>query len=137
MEAIQSQPGSNVVVDGHRGKRIGLLKNHSDAPPHLHWRAAIVYVHVADAHATADLRIRIGFVHSVDAADERGLAAAGWPDHSRSVVSRHLHIDIAQSLVLAEPRIQIFNLNANTHVLTPNVQHSARRKYSHDTHCAH
>ena len=57
-------------------------------------------------------------MHAVQAADERGLAAARGTDHRRGVVRRHRHVDVVQSLGLAEPGIELVDLDSNTHSLS-------------------
>jgi hypothetical protein len=45
------------------------------------------------------------------------LAAARGPDQRRGVVRRHRQLDVVQRLVLAVPRVQVFDLDAYAHRL--------------------
>ena len=48
-EAVQLQPGGNVVVDRHGRKRIGLLKHHANPAPHFDRIGSVaVHIHLAD-----------------------------------------------------------------------------------------
>jgi hypothetical protein len=54
-------------------------------------------------------------VHAVQAAHECGFAAAGWPNYGRGVVRGNINVDVVQRLRLAKPRVQLFDLDANSH----------------------
>ena len=65
-----------------------------------------------------------GFVHAVQAAHEGRFAAAGRTDDGRGMVGLGRHVDIAQGLGLAEPGVQVFDLDANTHTLVCSLERS-------------
>ena len=54
-------------------------------------------------------------MHAVQAAHKSGFAAARGADHGRAVVGGDRHVDVLQSLRLAEPGIQLVDLDSNTH----------------------
>ena len=54
-------------------------------------------------------------MHPVEAANERGLAAAGRTDYGRHCIGSHFYVDFLENLRLSEPGVQILYFNSNTH----------------------
>src|SRR5579864_9542458 len=104
MEPVQLQSGRHIVVNGHGGKWVRLLKYHADAPANLHrGRTVAVDFQVADLDFALDARIRLGLVHSVEAAHKRGFPTPWRADDRGGMVAGDVDADVVQRLVLAEP----------------------------------
>src|ERR1035437_1981636 len=69
--------------------------------------------------AVAWLADGIGFVHAVDAAHKGAFAAAGRADEGRGMVGRNVQVDVLQRVIGAVPRIQVDDLDANSHLASP------------------
>jgi hypothetical protein len=54
-------------------------------------------------------------MHSVEAANKGGLAAAGWPNQCGRVIRWDVQVDVLQDVVGAIPRVKILDLNAYSH----------------------
>ena len=68
-----------------------------------------------DTHGAGDAANRVGLVHTIQAAHERGLAATGGADQSRGVVRRNFQADALKGVVGAIPGIQIRYFDGYTH----------------------
>src|SRR5690606_19536288 len=106
------EPGTvgDVVVDG-LGERVRLLEDHAYAPAYVH-RVHLGPVHV-DAlvrYAPAYPHVRDEVVHAVDAAQERGRAAAGRTYEGRHLVARHLRVHAVKRLRGAVPEAELLDL---------------------------
>ena len=115
VETVERQTGGHIVVNRHGGKRVGFLEDHADAAANLHCRSSVVDIHFADAHPARGPGFWNRLVHAVEAAHEGGLAAAGGTNHGGGVIGGHRHVDVLQSLGLAEPGVQLVDLDANAH----------------------
>ena len=115
-KSVEFQSRRHIVIDRHRGKRIGLLEYHADAAANLHSRGAVVDIHFADTNSACGRCFRDGLVHAVEATYEGGLSATRWSDYGGGVVGGDHHVDVVESLGLAEPGVQLVNLNAYAHI---------------------
>ena len=113
--SVQLQPGGNIVIDRHRGKRIRLLENHSYFAADVH-RWNIVNIHAADFYLAFGFGFRNCFVHAIQTTHERRFSAARWADHRSGVLRLHCNVDAVQRLGLSEPRLQVPNFNCCSHV---------------------
>ncbi len=114
-EAVELEAADDVVVDRHGRKGVGALKDHADAAADLDRRRVLVDIdlaHLDDAGGAGD---GIGLVHAVEAAHEGGFAAAGGADERGGVVGGDVQVDVLQGVRCAVPRVQILNLNADSH----------------------
>ena len=55
-------------------------------------------------------------MHAIQAPDKCRLAAARRTDQRRSVIRRHVQIDVVQRLAFAVPGIQFLDLDSNAHI---------------------
>src|SRR5690606_20454157 len=94
------------------GKRVRLLKDHSDPRPELHdietW---VVDILTIDGDLPGNARARNGVVHAVDAAQERRLAAPRWTNEGRHRACRDVDADVLQGLLLAVEGVHVFRLH--------------------------
>ena len=80
LHAVQPQAVGDVFVNGFR-KRIGFLKHHADAFAQFDdIHVAAVNVLPGDFHLAFNPDAVDEVVHAVEAAEQRGFAAAGRPD---------------------------------------------------------
>jgi hypothetical protein len=54
-------------------------------------------------------------MQAIQATDERGFSATGRSNQSRGPIGCNVQTDVVQSLSLAVPRVQLFDLDAYTH----------------------
>ena len=113
--SIQLQAGGHVVVNRHRGKRVGLLEDHADPAAQLRRRCAVIRVQLADLYLPLDAGLGAGLVHAIQAADERRLAAARRPNQRGGMIRLNLEVDVMQCLALAVPGIEILDLDSDAH----------------------
>src|ERR1700722_7158048 len=114
-KAIQFEPGSDIVIDRHRGKRIGLLKHHAYPAAQLRGGGSVIDTEVADADAALNPRLGNGLVHAVQTTNERGLAAARGTDESGRAIGEYLDVDVEQRLGLPIKRVQVLDRNSHAH----------------------
>jgi hypothetical protein len=104
---LRAEAGRDVVANGHGGKWCRALEDHAHMPPQCDGIDAIVVdVLSKEAHLALDARERHGLVHAVEAAEQRGLAAARRPDDRRHLVRGKIERDIADGVRFAEPGIE-------------------------------
>src|ERR1700722_10715557 len=104
---MQAHARGHVLEDGKGREGRGLLEDHADPAPHrhrVHGVAQYLLAVVDDLalHAGA----RHGLVHAVQAAQERGFAAARRADHGRHFPRLDVQIDAEKGLLFAEPCVQ-------------------------------
>src|SRR5438552_1891434 len=76
------------------------------------WRT-VINLQFTDTDTAGHAGIAHGLMHAVQAANEGGFTAAGRSDNRRGMLGGHVHTDVLKSLGLAEPGVQIFDLDAN------------------------
>src|SRR6266702_8675034 len=80
--SVKPEPGSHVVVNGHSGKRIRFLEDHSNAASDIdRYGPGAVNINITNLDRAADARIRNGFMHTVQASNKSGFPATGRTDH--------------------------------------------------------
>ena len=97
----------DVLVDGER-ERVGALEDHA------HATAEVVGVDVFDVLvAERDLALnaaaRDAVVHAVQAAQQRGLAAARGADERRDLVRRHVEGDVLEGVEVAVVQVDVLH----------------------------
>src|SRR5438876_12357673 len=113
--ALQERAGDDVVVDGHHRERIGLLEHHANDATHADWvNARLVDIHAIELDAAGGARARCDFVHAIEAADQRALAAAGGTDDGGHLAWSDLERNIGDGLTFAVPRAQSFDADTRT-----------------------
>src|SRR5450830_808752 len=96
-----------VLENREMRKQIELLKHHADLAAHL--VDALEIGGQLDA-IDDDAALLVPF-DGVDAADQRGLAAARWPADHDALAAPHRHIDVAQHMKGAEPFVHADQLD--------------------------
>src|SRR4029450_3562964 len=110
LHAVHARPVGDVVVNRLR-ERIRLLEHHADPAAYLDRIDTVpIDVLTAVADLADDPRIGDEVVHPVEAAQDRALAAAGWPDHRGDLAAPDVHRDVADGMVVAVPDVEIGDL---------------------------
>ena len=104
----------HVIVDAH-GKRIGALENHTHALAQTGHVVVRVDVRAVQRDGALDTAILNAIVHSVEAAQQRGLAAAGRTDKRRDLTIANGYIDVFKRMVVAVEQVQM--LHAQAHIM--------------------
>ena len=106
-----ARPVRDVLEDG-LGERVRLLKDHAHPLAQLgHVQARVVDVGAADADAALDPDAVDEIVHAVQAAEQRGLAAAGRPDVGGDAMLGHGHGHVLERELGAVPEGQVLDLD--------------------------
>src|SRR4029079_16280273 len=108
---IETDAEGNVLENRHRERR-RFLEHHSDLGSQqieiLRWRQDVVIV---DAHMAGGTLVRVKVVHTIENAQQRGLAAAGRPDERCDLALIDRHVDVLQRAVVAVEEIQVADGN--------------------------
>src|SRR5208282_5365305 len=96
-----------------------------DAPSNLHRRGSVIDVEFTDANSTRGASIGDSLMHAIQTTHESGLAAAGGADNGGCVVGWRLHGDVVEGLGFAEPGIQLFDFDPDSHGSACSLEHSA------------
>src|SRR6187401_349268 len=106
-EPVNARTVGDVLVDGFR-KRIRLLENHADTRTQLHdVLLPVVDVLAVEQDRAFDSRTLDGVVHAVEAAQERGLAAAGRPDHRQHLLLADVDADLLDGVLRAVIHVHV------------------------------
>ena len=90
----------NIIINAHR-ERVRLLKHHADSAPqqiHIH---ALIDILAVQKHLPRDAAALNQIIHTVQALEQSGFAAAGGPDECRNFLFRQLQIDVFQRMKIA------------------------------------
>ena len=85
------------------------MENHPDLPSNDDGIRGID-VFMIQKNLTGDPGIRNELVHPVDAANERGLPAAGWPHNGCNSILGYRKVDLFQDLVFPKKSAEILDL---------------------------
>ena len=106
-EPVDARPVGHVLVDRLR-ERIRLLEHHADARAQLHHVLLLVVdVLAVEQDGSFDARARNRVVHAIEAAQERGLAAARRADHGQHLVLGDVDAHLLDGMLLAVIHVDV------------------------------
>ena len=111
--ALKLQASHDIVEDGHHRERIRLLKDHADHAPHAHGvHLRRVDVLIVQQHTPMGPRAADDFVHAVETADQRALAAARRADDGSDMSRGDGQRYVFDRLSVAVPCAQLARIQA-------------------------
>ena len=116
LASFELQSGNDVVVDRHRGERVRSLKHHANGAPHVD---GIDFGVVDVLSVKHDLAVNVGtgddFVHAVERAQHRRLAASGRSDERCHGTGLNAERDALDREELAVVDVEVTDIDALGH----------------------
>ena len=109
--AVDAKAVGDVVEDGF-GEWIRALEDHADAAAKL-GNVLREDVLTVEKNFAFEAGMTHGFVHAVESAQERGLAASRWADKGGDFVGGDIEIDVEERLLGAVVEIDFVNVHAH------------------------
>ncbi len=107
LDALDAQAVDDVLVDA-LGERVGLLEHHANATTQVgHILALAVDIVTVEVDGAFDTAAVDQIIHTVEAAQQGRLAAAGRADEGGHALARDVHADVEQRLLLAVVQAEI------------------------------
>ena len=106
MPAVDAQAEDDVLVD-RDGQRVRALEHHADRLAQLDQRhVRVVDVLAEDRDFAGGGDVAVALVDAVEAAQQRGLAAAGRADQRGDLAVADIEVDVLQRLEVAVPEVR-------------------------------
>ena len=111
--AVDAQAEDHVLID-RDGQRVGPLEDHADGLAQFDQRdVRVVDVLAQNPDLARGGDVAVALVDAVEAAQQRGLAAAGRADERGDEAVLDVHGDVDQRLELAVPEVQVAGRDAD------------------------
>ena len=118
VDAVGAGPVGDVVIDGH-GERVGFLEHHAHAlAQHVDVHLVLINIDAVQQDIAGDAAAFHQVVHTVQALEEGGFAAAGRADESGDLLFGDRDIDIFQGMEAAVIQVHVFDFKL-VHASTP------------------
>jgi hypothetical protein len=113
---VKSEAEEDVIADRDR-QGIGALEHHADLLADLRQLDVFgIDILVHDVDRASGSHIADALVDAIDAAQEGGLATAGWTDQRRDHALLDGQVDVVERLEVAIPKVQIARVYRGTAV---------------------